>query len=296
VTDWASWHLHLGTMARSAYDRVVLDVVGPAADSVPGRLWFFVRYWQAGPHLRLRVAGLDADERLAVERLLRGRLAVAGVPAADEEPVRPETYRAGAEPLAAVGELHGPLAMRALLPAGVYRDAYEPELDRYGGPAVMAASEHLFHLSSELVLRCLRTGPTDATRAGLAARATMCAAAALGGPAEQVEFYRQGAAVQRSLILGYGYTADQLDRVDTAIRAAVDARRPALRGPVPVGPLQPFCVAVADLTQRLRARTPEHVGRILLSHTHMLHNRLGLTMPEELQTYLRLTHLHAVRS
>ncbi|MFD7576694.1 lantibiotic dehydratase C-terminal domain-containing protein, partial [Streptomyces sp. NPDC059810] len=87
ATDWTAWHLHLGTTARSAHDRVVTDVIGPTIrELAPGTPWFFIRYWQSGPHLRLRVGDLDTAARARVEAALTERLAAAGAPAPGEEP------------------------------------------------------------------------------------------------------------------------------------------------------------------------------------------------------------------
>ncbi|MFB8403600.1 lantibiotic dehydratase C-terminal domain-containing protein, partial [Streptomyces sp. NPDC055912] len=105
ATDWTAWHLHLGTTARSAHDRVVTDVIGPTIrELAPGTPWFFIRYWQSGPHLRLRVGDLDTAARARVEAALTERLAVAGAPAPGEEPLATAASRSGAEPLAAADE------------------------------------------------------------------------------------------------------------------------------------------------------------------------------------------------
>ena len=68
LMTWSSWHLHLATTARSAHDRVLTDVIGPTiGELAPGTPWFFIRYWQAGPHLRLRMRDVDPDAYDRVE-------------------------------------------------------------------------------------------------------------------------------------------------------------------------------------------------------------------------------------
>lgn len=98
--------------------------------------WFFVRYRDPQPHLRLRfhcagtTGALTALHSWAEE--LRGR------------------------------GLAGDLVLAA----------YDPELERYGGPAAMAAAERVFHADSVLVLNLLRlttTGTLDADPLVLAA-------------------------------------------------------------------------------------------------------------------------------
>ncbi|MGW3045040.1 lantibiotic dehydratase [Kitasatospora sp. NPDC001159] len=85
--------------------------------------WFFVRYLDPQPHLRLRFHG---DPTALCAELL---------------PV----LGAWAERLAADG-----LADRLVL------DGYEPELERYGGPAAMAAAERVFAADSRSCLAQLR--------------------------------------------------------------------------------------------------------------------------------------------
>ncbi|WP_246127218.1 lantibiotic dehydratase [Embleya hyalina] len=81
--------------------------------------WFFIRYRDPEPHIRIRLHG-DPDR-------LRER-------------VLPELAR----------------RVRAMRTAGVLRtmalDVYEPETERYGGSHALAAAEHLFTLDSRSVL------------------------------------------------------------------------------------------------------------------------------------------------
>ncbi|MFD0776401.1 lantibiotic dehydratase C-terminal domain-containing protein, partial [Streptomonospora algeriensis] len=169
--DWCAWHLHLGTSARSAHDRVLSEVVGPAVDSVPGRPWFFIRYWQAGPHVRLRIGDLDAQERRDLGALLADRLAEAGRLAEGEEPLSPEGYAADAQRMT-VGETGGNRYVEEMRAPGVHPADYEPEVDRYGGAGLMPRAERLFQLSSELVRGLLPQSHSPARRALVALRAT----------------------------------------------------------------------------------------------------------------------------
>ncbi|MBD0696162.1 lantibiotic dehydratase [Streptomyces sp. CBMA123] len=85
--------------------------------------WFFIRYLDPQPHLRLRFHGSLAA--LCAELL--------------------PALGAWADRLAAAG-----LAERLVL------DGYEPELERYGGPAAMAAAERVFAADSRSCLVQLR--------------------------------------------------------------------------------------------------------------------------------------------
>ncbi|MFJ2928477.1 thiopeptide-type bacteriocin biosynthesis protein [Streptomyces massasporeus] len=287
---WSAWHLHLGTTARSAHDRVLTDVIGPTvAELPPGTPWFFIRYWQSGPHLRLRIADLpeSTDAHARVERALRDRLAEAGRLAPGEEPLAEEAYQQGASRLAAAGETGVNTSVHALLPPGVHRADYDPEYERYGGPALMPAAESLFHRSSELVLRLAPLVTSEARRARLALRGTLSAAVALGGPDERAHYFARGRDAWRAWAHEAGHPAELLDRITT-----VD-QDPASAGVSPDahGPFTDWYEALTAHADEIRRHSPVHPGMILFSHAHMLHNRLGLSLLEELRTYAWLSHV-----
>lgn len=281
-TVWYPWHLHLASDARSLQDRVVTDVIAPVVTGdAAGRPWFFIRYWQAGPHLRLRIGDLDERSAARVERSLTERLAVAGRLAADEEPVTQAGYLAGAERIAA-GERGTDRVVKELHPPGVHRAGYEPEYDRYGGTGLMAGTERLFQLSSELVIALLPRLSGAGTRAAAALRATLSAAAALGDATEQTAFYARGLAVWRGLTAGYGLPDE---RIDLLCRQAGAAGAGSDVDPGDHGSFGPWYSAIAGLAAELRRDGRDHPGRIVSSHVHMFHNRLGLGPLEELRTY-----------
>jgi thiopeptide-type bacteriocin biosynthesis protein len=281
-TVWHPWHLHLASDARPLLDRVVTDVIAPVvAGDAGGRPWFFIRYWQAGPHLRLRIGDLDERSVASVEQSLAERLEVAGRLAPDEEPVTQAEYQAGAEQVAA-GERGTDRVVRELLPPGVHRARYEPEYDRYGGRDLMERTERLFELSSELVIALLPRLSGAGTRAAAALRATLSAAAALGDATEQAAFYARGLAAWRGMAAGYGLPDE---RIDLLCRQANAAGANSHADPGDHGPFGMWHSAIATLAGELRRDGPEHPGRIVTSHVHMFHNRLGLGPLEELRTY-----------
>ncbi|WP_394426101.1 thiopeptide-type bacteriocin biosynthesis protein [Streptomyces sp. SGAir0957] len=288
---WSAWHLHLGTTARTAHDRVLTDVIGPTvAELPPAAQWFFLRYWQSGPHLRLRVADLTPEAYARVEEALRARLADAGRLREGEAPLAPEAYREGASRLAAAGETGADATVRDLLPPGVHRAAYDPEFERYGGPALMPAAESLFHLSSALVLRLTPAITGDSRRATLALRGTLSAAVALGDPAERAHYFARGRDAWRAWATDAGHPADLLDRITRVDQDPATARV----APDAHGPFAAWHTALAAHASDIRRTSPTHPGMILFSHAHMLHNRLGLSLLEELRTYAWLAHVFPV--
>ncbi len=101
----------------------------PASPDAPGGVdrWFFIRYADPDPLLRLRLHGEPA--------LLNGVV------------------------LPRLHDLAGELA-RAGLARGLRLDSYAPETERYGGSALLAAAEEVFHADSLLVLERL-AAPAD---------------------------------------------------------------------------------------------------------------------------------------
>ncbi|WP_225997284.1 lantibiotic dehydratase [Myceligenerans pegani] len=104
--------------------------------------WFWLRYDNRahGPHLRLRFTGDPAT--------LNNRV----LPAVSAQCAR---------------------WMDTGLASRVAIEPYEPEIDRYGGPAAIDAAERLFHTDSRLVLAFLADRPDADTRVQLAAHSAM---------------------------------------------------------------------------------------------------------------------------
>ncbi|MEV6434356.1 thiopeptide-type bacteriocin biosynthesis protein [Streptomyces anulatus] len=294
-TVWRTWHLHVPSGDRSAHDRVVVDAVGPVLRTLPGRPWFFLRYWHGGPHIRLRIGDLADDQAASAERLLAERLVDAGRLREGETAMDPADYARTAASMTTAGDQPSHQEVTGMLEPGVHRFAYHPEHERYGGRELMPETEQLFDLSSRLVLAFLRREPSTGARALLALRATVCAARALGDdPAEEAAFYDHGLRAWRTWTAGYGYTERQLDELYGAARPTDELRAKTAGGDTP-GPLAPWQAALTGLSDRIRRQTPLHPAQVTVSHIHMLHNRLGLRAVEEYQTYARLARLFPAR-
>ncbi|MFB9311661.1 thiopeptide-type bacteriocin biosynthesis protein [Nocardioides plantarum] len=284
VGAWAAWHLHLGTAATSAGDRVLRETIEPAVVAL-GRPWFFIRYWQGGPHLRLRVAGLTAPEVATTTARLEESLRSSGTLRDGEAPLDAAAFSAEAARHAAAETGSDRVAGDVLAP-GVHPSTYEPELQRYGGPALMVANEELFELSSQMVAAVLRSSPSRGQRAAAALRATVAAATTLGDAADHAVFYGIGQGAWRRWAEQFGYPAE--------VVGAASSVTPEALGGVPVhprdhGPFAPWHEAVAGLVDDVLTTAPErHPGEIVSSQVHMTHNRLGLGILDELRTYALL--------
>lgn len=60
--------------------------------------------------------------------------------------------------------------------------------------------------------------------------------------------------------------------------------------PAAHGPFAGWHARIAAHAEEIREQSPSHPGMVLFSHAHMLHNRLGLSLLEELRTYAVLAH------
>lgn len=122
-SEWLGAKLYGGapTLERLLRDRLGEEARALVAAGVADR-WFFVRYFDPRPHLRIRLRG-------------------------DPDRLRDEAWpRLGA-------------ASEELLDRGlvwkVQLDTYEREIERYGGAAAIELAEELFHLDSDAVLEVL---------------------------------------------------------------------------------------------------------------------------------------------
>lgn len=276
--SWRSWHLHVDSLRPEALETLLLeallpavDLLAPAPDGTPTP-WFFLRYWQGGPHLRLRIAGLDgaAADRTTAELERRTAAVNAALPPGDR--LTPQAYRQAVGPLAALGEGGRALPPEELRPPGVHPAGYQPEELRYGGADLMALSEQLFFASSVVTARACRSRPGHGRSLldGLEAMAATLAA----WPGDQ-------AVLLRAVRDGWSGLAATAGGADT-VSAQADRLRPAagaLRALADGAPSR-WTAWTARLRPAARLWSQRHglpgAGRILGSHLHMTQNRLGV--------------------
>ncbi|MFI9007966.1 thiopeptide-type bacteriocin biosynthesis protein [Actinosynnema sp. NPDC053489] len=254
---WTSVHVRLSWSVEDV-DAFITDVLAPELDGLraAGHVgdWFYLRYWETGPHLRVRARGATVD---LVGRL-RGLVAAAGHPVVPSDDPLP----------------HG----------DVRETPYEPEVERYGGPGSLPAAEAVFCRSTEVAVAVLRSAGAKFTAAVELAMATTLA---LG--MDRVE----AASWLRSLATAWRQAREPVappglgshlaaHRVHAARADRLAARWDRL-GTRATG-------AVAYWAEQVRSvDLPRHVWA---SQFHMLCNRLGLT-PEEERAVCRLVALTA---
>ncbi len=145
---WLGAHLFFdGGIYTGECDRVVMELVQPFVRRSQAQgwndAWFFIRYSEHGPHVRLRLHGERAVLEETVWPALEAHLRAASPVLVVGLPEAPPEWRVQTEP-------HGSGRVTHLA-----RVEYEPETDRYGGPHGVRLAERCFEVSSEAALALL---------------------------------------------------------------------------------------------------------------------------------------------
>ncbi|MGW7259938.1 lantibiotic dehydratase C-terminal domain-containing protein [Streptomyces sp. NPDC054834] len=290
---WLSWHIHLAADASGA-DLLTGLVAGPLAGLVAEQLragrirrWFFIRYWEGGPHLRLRILPAPGDHRAALDAAVRS--AFHDLPADGHDPAAYlGLVRFAARASLLTDPSVDPRLAAQVRPPGVYGARYTPETDRYGAGAELAASEQVFMISSDLALRCARAGLDDLRRrlTGLEVVLKTAWLAAADEPdawlVRYAQFWRDWNARSPAEVFPADAVAER-----AAAWAAALCERGGITAPALTGrhsPVTAWAAALADLLDPAGGVTPfraGHRGSLCISHSHMTLNRLGLLVHEE---------------
>ncbi|MEJ3653465.1 lantibiotic dehydratase C-terminal domain-containing protein [Actinomycetes bacterium KLBMP 9759] len=184
MTSWTSLHVfHQGGQDRLIAEGIVPELV---AQHEAGLLddWFFLRYWDGGPHVRVRTRPAAGRAAEATERL---RAALAGYLAANPSTAAMprESYLVAAE-LMARQEGMTDFCREPYPPDSVVEIAYRPETHVYGtGPSLRAVERH-FATSSRLAADVLATGVPPGRRRGLVLSMTVLTLAVLRPDASEL--------------------------------------------------------------------------------------------------------------
>ncbi|WP_224247951.1 lantibiotic dehydratase [Hyalangium gracile] len=273
-SEWLYLKLYGGTITL---DRLLASTLGEAlrqaqASGATDR-WFFIRYNDPEPHLRLRFHG--APERLQAEVWPRLREACA-----------------------------------AFLQEGtgwrVQLDTYERELERYGGPVGTELSEALFCADSLAVLEILQTCPADAgaeLRWRLALKGMDALMDELGMTLEQkldlVEQNRAGYGAEfhankaLEVQLGARYRRESR-QLEALLSAPAEAQGPFRDGLLAFQRRAARTRPVAELLRKAEqaGKLSVSVGELASSYLHMHVNRL---LPEEQRAHELVLHDFLVR-
>ncbi|MFP8959103.1 lantibiotic dehydratase C-terminal domain-containing protein [Streptomyces nanhaiensis] len=284
--EWLSLYVY-----HADLDRLLSEAAAPLVAELRERGvlgdWFFLRYWEGGRHLRLRLACHPDDAaRTLGHSLDRLRGYLAGHRAGHRE--SPEDYRTAAAALArAEGRRRYLRHLRP--PDSVTVEPYHRER-RYGSGRAGEAIERHFHLTSTLALHLVTAAASEQTRHTAALSVIALARAAAGQP---VSLLRDGGgpgarlapAVSRALELAERGHADR-PRTGACLgswAAAFTTLRGELLPEIAEGRYRPP-----------QARAGTHTGANALVPlfdlcAHLACNRIGVTPAAEAALRNRLT-------
>src|SRR5215468_5358520 len=157
--DWVSAHVfYQGDLTELLANGIVpLTRELTHGDTAPAWGWFFLRYWDGGPHVRLRVLSAPGRDRAVIEALIIERLGQYLRARPSTEQMRQADYAQLAAVLAAREQM--PTYAERLYPNNsVVFLPYRREHHRYGYGASVQAVERHFVESSQLAVRLLATG------------------------------------------------------------------------------------------------------------------------------------------
>jgi thiopeptide-type bacteriocin biosynthesis protein len=160
--DWVSAHVFYHDDLDPLLTGAVAPTVAELARDGLSDTYFFLRYWDGGHHVRLRIAA-HLRHHAEIRRRVIDRCAefMRRRPAPDD--LRPEEYAVHAARLAR-WEGVTDYARRPYLNNSVVFLPYRREHQRYGHGAAMAAVERHFAESSRIALRLLATDPSPGAR------------------------------------------------------------------------------------------------------------------------------------
>ncbi|MFI1330285.1 lantibiotic dehydratase C-terminal domain-containing protein [Streptomyces sp. NPDC020845] len=303
--QWAAVHLfHQGDL-----DTLLLDAVAPALTGLAqaGRIHghFFLRYWEGGPHLRVRV--LSGEPAQPVQPVHNGSQDIA-TELADRwnawlgdhpspRSVDEAAYLRFATEAATREGLPGYEPWRGLHDRAEVR-GYLPEHDRYGSGASLAAVERHFMEASRCAEAVLarRPGPAERLSAGFAV-SLLTWAVVEPDPRRRLDALRTGAEAWRRM-LGPAYDTEAFDRAYESGRGALVRRAghllapdPRPRSDGPTGPIAAWRHSVSRLYASLEALEREGEFTPDLSALRDDPSLLDLPSPRAALTANRCAHL-----
>jgi thiopeptide-type bacteriocin biosynthesis protein len=154
---WRALYVH----RYGSQDEFLVDSVAPLVNSLSasGALhgFFFLRYWQGGHHIRLRLQVAEEEsEKLVDESAAKLGTYLAefpGTTSLDRSDFNEAQVTMAALEHADTETIHPPDTIR--------RGLYLPEHDKYGGTRGVAIAEELFESSSSLAIATLRKAPGE---------------------------------------------------------------------------------------------------------------------------------------
>ncbi|WP_371069503.1 thiopeptide-type bacteriocin biosynthesis protein [Sediminibacillus sp. JSM 1682029] len=255
--------------------------------------WFFLRYWEGGPHIRMRYF---SSRRFSEEYLftdLRMYIANHPSPFTLTKQTYYENHKFDGEPI--------PMEQLEWYEEGeIIEKDYFPEYERYGGETLMPLTEELFTASSEFAATCIQASLDKhyflrlmLVLAVMEDIAVTCKEEGLFGVPVS-EFYENCFRSWQHL-----YDLHDLEYAND-IKEGVKKNEASLKGIYKKirgwEHYQQFNKSILNGMTKVFQHTESHqrLRSILYSHLHMFNNRVGITPEYECAIYYSLFNLGGV--
>ena len=267
-TNWKSYHMFLWDY--SVFDSVIMYIYSHLNDEEKEKL-FFIRYWEGGPHLRVRIQE-NASQRIEVILKMAIQNTIKQYPYIRNIELNKEEYYLETF---TDGEKIDVKQMPWYENMSIVEIPYKHELDRYGGWDLIGYSEKLFCISSKLTNKLLNLKLsslkkiiifyyfiTEITKTNL--------------PSEEFigKFYSLGGRFWRNL--GVEQSLDEQEMSKIHMLASELHLQPLL---------EEFIEKLGDLYSVIFNFDHDYADSVLFSHLHMFANRLGVNISTELACY-----------
>ncbi|MBR8744684.1 thiopeptide-type bacteriocin biosynthesis protein [Nocardiopsis sp. MG754419] len=281
---WSAVYVYLHR-DRADIDAFLLDHLAPAAEELVAdghaASWYYLRYWDGGPHLRVRFLHARPEAMAAFAARMRAMAEETSATALDMDPGDFYTGLPEADP------------DRWHADGDVVDAVYAPETTRYGGPRALEVCEDFFVASTRIALAVLRSTSQPGQRQVVATDLLTLAFSALGF--DDVEAVRQARGYHATwdysseVARGDGRARAEAERLFHASPARWLQRRPQVERLVSTAGTSThhlWARAFGDTVRRLRGIDAEEglasgLDRIMWSLSHMTCNRLGLDIEDE---------------
>ncbi|MFD3269427.1 thiopeptide-type bacteriocin biosynthesis protein [Paenibacillus dendritiformis] len=285
--EWLSLHVFYHDF--SEFDKLILQMLVPVMKQVIVKQWcnswFFIRYWEGGPHLRLRILKPHPKAKAFIEGEIARYLDNHPSPV---ELTKEEYYdtlgRNDLRDYVEDGDVWYPHG-------SVHNIPYVPEWERYGGRDGMPLSEELFRLSSEVAVSAIHaTKDSMSKRNGIALDLMLLTALTITDSRETAALYLKRYASQwedrdqptedwreaaeRAYRQNDPHMKQHLDKLERLAAEDLSSHRSLLRL---------WRNGVRAIRQKYKDIRLEEIRIrfIFYSHIHMLNNRMGISPDKE---------------
>lgn len=293
--EWVSIHIFY----HGDLDALIVHLAEPLIDELRSlglaRDGFFLRYWDGGPHLRLRIKAAHSAETVRSLAIERSRAYLDVHPSSVS--MNPALY---ARDAAWLGSREGvqPLPMQPT--DTILAVDYVPETSRYGSGGSLSAVEKHFGQSSRLAAGLIAAGATPAHRQ-TAVSVNILLAWALSGATQIADFAPPSVACLRSATAQLDHlarepgrtTTDRAVPTDTRSMASVDHCRRLIPGIISLAEASRTTTSTNSFARWARSlaitldevaadpHRPERCDRIADLAAHLYANRLGVDIGAE---------------